>query len=45
MSHLGLSRTLEFQHGPESGNVLIEELAGYLPPDADVEHPSGRVAR
>jgi hypothetical protein len=35
---------LEFERGLEGGDELIEKLARRLPPDAEIEHPSGELA-
>lgn len=35
---------LEFQRQLEDGDELIEKLAERLPPDAEIEHPSGELA-
>ncbi len=35
---------LEFERGLEGGDELIEKLARRLPPDAEIDHPSGELA-
>ncbi|MCS3757699.1 hypothetical protein [Salinibacter ruber] len=40
----GTQPDLEFERGLEGGDELIEKLARRLPPDAEIEHPSGELA-
>ena len=40
----GSEPDLEFHRKIEGGDELIEKLVGRLPPDAEIEHPSGELA-